>query len=208
MFRPSAKSAVRIGAAAISVLTSLTLFAPSSPQFAVSASAATSPVTKLGAAPSITLAADNRVGLDPRLDPGTIGLCNAGLGDVSVKNYDAVRLGNIDLLCGDERDGYVHIRKKHEKEWQSLMDSLGGGGTWDDLMEMALSSSVTNPGPGYPIDIGSGKYCYSTPVQIFHSDGSLIRVINPTIIVSANNKKVITAVPTTDAVSSNCRTVE
>lgn len=141
---------------------------------------------------------------DTDLDPGTIALCNAGFGDVSVKSYDVPVLDHIDMLCGDDASGYVHIRKNHENDWQTLVDKYGGGTNWDDFMEYALAQSVTAPSDGYPIDIGGDKYCYTTPIEIFDRDGNPLATINPTIIVSANNKKIITAVPTTDKVSSNC----
>ncbi|WP_147305811.1 hypothetical protein [Subtercola boreus] len=72
-------------------------------------------------------------------------------------------------------------------------------------MEYALAESVTTPGDGYPIDVGGGKYCYSAPIELHDaSDGHYIKTINPTIIVSGNNKKVITAIPTSEKVSSSC----
>lgn len=139
------------------------------------------------------------------LDPGTIALCNAGFGDVSVKSYEAPVLEHIDLLCGDDASGYVHIRKNHEEAWQTMVDSVGGG-TWDDFMEYTLAEAVTSPGDGYPIDAGDGKYCYSAPIELYDiHDGHLIKTINPTIIVSGNNKKIITAIPTSEKVTSNCR---
>ncbi|MFB2583037.1 hypothetical protein ACEXQD_17445 [Herbiconiux sp. P15] len=142
------------------------------------------------------------------LDPGTIALCNAGLGDVSVKSYDTAELGKIDLFCGDSASGYVHIRDRHEGAWQAQLDSLGGGTNWDDWMEYQVASAVMDPASGYPIYIGDDKACFTAPIEIVNSYGDVEDTFYPTVIVSMNNKKVITAIPTTDKVANNCVTAE
>jgi len=139
----------------------------------------------------------------PDLDPGTIALCNAGFGNVSVQNFQAKGLGKIDLFCGDSASGYVHIRSRHQADWQAVINLAGGGGNWDDLMVFAVNASVTAPSSGYPFNIGNNKWCYTTPIQIKNSKGVVVRTLHPTVVVSTNNKKVITAFPTTTAPSCN-----
>ncbi|MDQ0410449.1 hypothetical protein QF007_001572 [Clavibacter michiganensis] len=129
------------------------------------------------------------------LDPGTIGLCNAGFGDVSVASWET-GIGHVDLFCGDDRSGYVHIRTEHQVDWQTVVDGAGGGANWDDFMVFATGSIVTSPGPGFPEDEGDGKLCYSAPILIKDEDGNVVDTYNPTVIVSANNKKIITSFPT------------
>jgi hypothetical protein len=129
------------------------------------------------------------------LDPGTIGLCNAGFGDVSVASWET-GIGHVDLFCGDDRSGYVHIRTDHQSQWQTVVDGAGGGAYWDDFMVFATGSIVTAPAPGFPKDVGDGKLCYSAPITIKNAEGNVVDTYNPTVLVSANNKRIITSYPT------------
>ncbi|AZZ48981.1 hypothetical protein C5E02_06820 [Rathayibacter rathayi] len=104
------------------------------------------------------------------------------------------------MFCGDKDDddfwvsGYNHIRDRHQTDWQALIDGVGGGGNWDDLMMFMTDRAISADDPESE---GDEKLCYSTSVELHRSDGSLAGVYNPTIIVSANNHKVITSYPTT-----------
>jgi hypothetical protein len=185
----------------------LTVMLNASPAVAAEpASSAANPPSSLTA----TTQKDSGSASTDGLDPGTIGLCNSGFGDVSVKSWD-IGIGHVDLFCGDSNSGYVHIREAHEAEWQALKDQIDAlygeptAATWDDVMLGATDASLTAPGSGYPIDIGDGKLCYSSDYSFYGSDGALLKTIHPTIIVSQNNLKVITSVPTSSAVTSNCR---
>lgn len=150
-------------------------------------------------------AATPGVGEDPTdaelLDAGTIGLCNIGLGDVSVQSWDDTAIGHVDLFCGDDASGYIHIRDGdgtpddpgHEADWQTLVDSFGGG-DWDDFMVYATGEAITQDRA--PDDHGNDKLCFTAPIEIYKTDGTYIGTWNPTIIVSANNRRVITSYPT------------
>jgi hypothetical protein len=129
------------------------------------------------------------------LNPAIIGLCNGGLGDVSVDSWET-DIGHVDLLCGDDKSGYVHIRAKHQVDWQTVVDSAGGGANWDDFMVFATGSIVTAPASGFPKDVGAGKLCYSAPILIKNAQGDVVDTYNPTVLVSANNKKIISSYPT------------
>ncbi|AJW78550.1 hypothetical protein DZF92_13555 [Clavibacter michiganensis subsp. insidiosus] len=76
------------------------------------------------------------------------------------------------------------------------MDGAGGGANWDDFMVFATGSIVTAPAPGFPKDVGDGKLCYSAPIIIKNAEGNVVDTYNPTVLVSGNNKKVITSYPT------------
>lgn len=136
-------------------------------------------------------------------NPAVIAACNMGLGDTVVASYTTSAFGQIRLLCGDSASGYVHIRSGHASQWQQIIDAVGEGGDWDDLMNFAVKQSLAAPAPGYPQNLGSGKYCYTTPISVYNSRGQLIKNLNPTIVISSNNQKVITAFPTTSAPSCN-----
>jgi hypothetical protein len=135
---------------------------------------------------------------EEKLSATTIAFCNAGFGDVSVQSWD-VTAGHLDMFCGDEDDddiwvsGYNHIRDRHQGDWQSIVDSAGGGGNWDDLTMFMTDRSIRADDPEPE---GDGKLCYSTSVEIHEGDGALLGVYNPTIIVSATTRKVITSYPT------------
>ena len=64
-------------------------------------------------------------------------------------------------------------------------------------MEFITAQSVQAPSPGYPIDIGGGKACFTTPAQIISRSGAVVRTLAPTVVISTSNKKVITSIPTT-----------
>lgn len=130
-------------------------------------------------------------------NPATIALCNLGFGDVEVTSYLAVAIGEASLFCGDAYSGYVHIRSQHGSQWQQVVDMAGGGMNWDDLMDFATKSALWVPSPDYPVNVGDGKYCYTTPILIKNSQGQVIKSMSPTVIVSVNNRKVITSIPTT-----------
>ncbi|KZX21969.1 hypothetical protein [Rathayibacter tanaceti] len=154
----------------------------------------------LPSAPETSSAENDSLGTS-LLDPGTIGLCNAGFGDVSVKSWDDTVLGYVDLFCGDSASGYIHIRDGdgslndvgHEADWQDVVDSFGGG-LWDDFMLYATGEAIVDDKA--PDDHGNDKLCFTTSIDIYKSDGTYITTYQPTVIVSANNKSVITSYPT------------
>lgn len=140
------------------------------------------------------------------LPPHIIAACNVGLGETVVNSYTSARRGVIKLRCGDSASGYVHIRQRHQRDWQRVVDLAGGGGgNWDDLMDFITQQAIESPSPGYPKDMKGGKECYTTPALIFSSSGVVVRTLLPTVIVSRDNKKVITSIPTTG--SPSCRGV-
>lgn len=120
-----------------------------------------------------------------------------------INTYPSRAYGVIDFRCGDVNAGYVHVRRRHQNDWQQVVNLAGGGGNWDDLMEFVTAQSIQAPSPGYPIGIGGGKACFTTPALIVDSSGSVIRTLAPTVIVSINNKKVITSIPTTGRPTCN-----
>lgn len=153
--------------------------------------------------PSINIESSEIIENVSGFNPAVIAACNIGLGDTVVASYSTSAFGQIRLLCGDSASGYVHIRSGHASQWQQIIDAVGEGGDWDDLMNFAVEKSLLAPAPGYPQNLGSGKYCYTTPISVYNSRGQLIKNLNPTIVISSNNQKVITAFPTTSAPSCN-----
>lgn len=145
----------------------------------------------------------------PSLNPISIGLCNIGqqshvIDSVASGSGRGISLGIIDLKCGTEKTGYVHIRKNHEKDWQYFINKhpavFGPFVLWDDFMWFATSQALAAPNPSYnmPQRIPGQKVCYSTPVQIRDSQGNVVDTMNPSVIVSENNKLVITSIPTSN----------
>lgn len=132
--------------------------------------------------------------VEAKLDPTVIAACNIGLGDVVVREFETSRLGTVSLKCGDDSNGYVHIRQRHERDWQAWIDAAGGGALWDDFMAYATNASLVGPSEGYPRFVGSGKWCYTTPIIIRSPAGD--DTFMPSVFVSEHNKTVITAYPT------------
>jgi hypothetical protein len=87
------------------------------------------------------------------------------------------------------------------KDWQQVLTLSHGSGYWDDQMAFAVQEIVKAPEVGYPKDAGSQKLCYSAPMMIVNPSYKYSKTYHPTVIVSVNNKLVITAYPTT---SPNC----
>ncbi len=134
-------------------------------------------------------------GVSPDLDPGTVGLCNTGFGDVSVSHATAVRLGRVDLRCGNTSTGYVHVRSVWEKSWQKAISGAPGQHLWDDFAVFAISRALSHPSHGYP-HTSASTWCYATTIRVTTASGTIIRVLNPTVLVSATTRNVITAAPT------------
>lgn len=69
-----------------------------------------------------------RSSANPQLPPHIIAACNVGLGETVVSAYNSAVLGVIKLRCGDGGSGYVHIRERHQRDWQQVVNLAGGGG--------------------------------------------------------------------------------
>jgi len=133
------------------------------------------------------------------LAPGTIALCNAGFGDTVVQSMNSSRDGTVRMKCGDSRSGYVHIRLNHEDDWTAAMVAPG---VWDDFMMFATVNAVE--APSRTVTKPGSKRCYTTPIKLYrwvNGNRVFVKTINPTVLISTNNKIVITSIPTT---ASSC----
>jgi len=118
-----------------------------------------------------------------------------------IKTYTGVKYGGgntssvIDFFCGDSNSGYLHITQ-HAGEWQSRIASVSAPGSWDDVMDTVTRKSLQL---GTKIVLQSGnKACYTTPVTLTEViNGRVVAStsFNPTVVVSNNNKKLITSYP-------------
>lgn len=134
-------------------------------------------------------------GTSLRLNPITIGLCNAGFGDKKVETFASKHDEDIVLYCGDSNSGYIHIRERHEEDWEKQKG--GEKGHWDDYMVFVTRSALESP--SYSAGKPNDKRCYTTPIEVYEFiDGNPVKqkTFNPTVMVSVNNKKVITSYPT------------
>ena len=103
----------------------------------------------------------------------------------------------IRLECGTNNGfGFNHINKSHPKsQW---VKQMGGKGSWTEYQQYLIRVAVTKPSkvksqPG-------NKRCYQAPVKVYKmSNGKpkYWKTIEPSVIVSKNNKRVVTAMPTT-----------
>lgn len=99
--------------------------------------------------------------------------------------------GRTDLKCGTDNVGYKHIKVRHQSEWNTRATEAGGG-AWDDFMNWAVGATLAYPSATF-IQTGQ-KACYTTPIQVYH-DGRLVKTWQTRVVVSTNNKVVITAIP-------------
>jgi hypothetical protein len=144
--------------------------------------------------PIIDRSSDTSPRIQTRLNPLVIGLCNAGVADLVVATMNSSADGAVDLKCGTSAEGYVHIRARHQTAWEN---QKGSGGLWDDFMVWATTNALA--APSLVINLAGSKRCYTTPLVVFkYVNGApqYVKTFNPTIIVSSNNKKVITSIPT------------
>ncbi|WGP06993.1 hypothetical protein QFE97_04310 [Bacillus subtilis] len=136
---------------------------------------------------------DKASGVDTQLNPITIGLCNMGAKDKVIQSFKSTKDGDVDLKCGTSSDGYIHIREEHEDQWEDQKKDWPG--YWDDLMVQAVQDSVED---GHvAISQKGNKRCYAGTVQIKFK-GKVVNTFHPSTIVSKNNKKIITSIPTNE----------
>jgi hypothetical protein len=133
--------------------------------------------------------------IQTRLNPIVIGLCNAGVSGLIVATMDSTADGIVNLKCGTSTEGYVHIRAKHQFGWEN---QKGSGGLWDDYMVWATTNTLG--APSIVVNKLGQKRCYSTPILVFkyvNGTPQYVKTFHPTVIVSTNNKVVVTSIPTT-----------
>lgn len=111
----------------------------------------------------------------------------------NVKSYGKYKGGSVSLRCGTATAGYEHIKDRHERDWKNIIAKVGGGGKWDDLMFFTAVESLN--APDKTTDRLSGKLCYTAPIHLLNQDMVPVYSFHPTIIISTNNKIVITAFP-------------
>lgn len=155
------------------------------------------PVLGATTAPAAVATADGTVVIDRRGEdlPGDAVLASCDRSSrAEVARYDTVALGQVVLQCGNDSQGYEHIRVRHTGDWQDVLAGTGDR-DWDDAMLTAVETAVTAPRSGFPVDAGDGKVCYAAPLRFDDgttpSPDAFVKVI-----VSATTDRVITAYPT------------
>jgi hypothetical protein len=98
---------------------------------------------------------------------------------------------SVNFFCGNSSSGYLHVTQ-HAGEWQTRVNTAGGGSNWDDLMDYGSSQALAHP--TQTVNQGAQKTCYQTPVTIVKSNGSSFSFYT-TVVVSQNNKLLITSFP-------------
>jgi hypothetical protein len=139
----------------------------------------------------------NEAGAVARYNPVTIGACNFGSTNTVVTTFPSTDDGTIKMFCGtDTTNGYRHIRKEHQDDWQGLLDKWKQPGTWDDLMDWQTRYALSHRYGAYPGRMASNKACYSYPLYVKNSRGVTVDTYYTTTVVSANNRLLITSIPT------------
>lgn len=134
-----------------------------------------------------------QIKVSPQFNPLVILDCNDPLyifAWETVAKVKSKKDGEVKLKCGTKSDGYVHIRKQHEKQWKAVTKDPSKN--WDDTMWSATKTVLTKP--SFTITQKGDKRCYTAPVKLKAKNGK-IEEFFPTVIVSKNNNKIITSFP-------------
>ncbi|GAB3305221.1 hypothetical protein [Pseudoclavibacter terrae] len=110
----------------------------------------------------------------------------------------------ITLQCGNDVYGYKHIRAGKETQWQQKIDAGLAAGwnpdmqaveSWDDLMNMATASFVSDPGEGLKYSAVSQKYCTNGIMGFVNAQFEPVYQFRVTVSWSENNARIITSYP-------------
>ena len=127
------------------------------------------------------------------LDPINVGLCNLGSKETVLAVLRSKGDGKVRLTCGNAYGGYVHIRSGHQADWQARTPAYR---LWDDFMIWTVAGVLRAPDVMQVQE--NMKRCYSAPINFYDETRVkpvLLKTIHPTVIVSINNKRIVTAYP-------------
>jgi hypothetical protein len=115
-----------------------------------------------------------------------------------LEKYSSKYDGTIKLECGSAGGfGLKHILSSHpEQQWRNQM---GGPGNVQDFIKYLIRGGLSAPSKKGNVS-ASNKRCYSTPTMIYemvNGKPKYKKTINASIFVSVNNKRVVTAIPST-----------
>lgn len=126
-------------------------------------------------------------------------MCSTGRTGHEIIAYTAAKQprlsfsGRVALTCGNDNYGYKHIKVRHAKDWQLKITKYGGHGSWDNFMSYATAQALSHPSAVR--NHGAGKYCYTTPIEIYQGR-NLVNTFYPVVIVSTTSHRIITSYPT------------
>lgn len=132
--------------------------------------------------------------------------CNTAESSFALKRYQTSGVwsyegGKTSLKCGNSSYGFKHIQQRHAAQWISRYAKLGptNGLDWSDILDFALTTTLDAPYIANPIRPGSAnKTCFAGIVEARSYPGNkLLFRYEPTVVVSQNNRHIITAIPST-----------
>lgn len=121
---------------------------------------------------------------------------NPGSSDYILRNYVTVNgaaypAGRTALKCGNSKVGWLHIQKDHASQWQKSLAGLPGD--YGDIADFSISQGL---GWAYgSVAETGGKTCFIAPIQIKDADDNILSKFWVHVIVSQQNRQVITAYP-------------
>lgn len=133
--------------------------------------------------------------VQPLLNPISIGLCNVGRSTHVIEKFASKYDETVSLRCGHSGGGYIHIRSRHQQDWQNTMT---GPGLWDDFMVYASREAMKSPSSTEP-NWEKNTRCYKTPIKLYrivNGKPQYVKTRYPRVAVSMNNKVVVTSYPT------------
>ncbi|MFJ3381387.1 hypothetical protein ACIPJ2_13355 [Curtobacterium sp. NPDC090217] len=129
--------------------------------------------------------------------------CDTAASDFQLKSYSATAapgytVGSVSLQCGNSANGFIHIRDRHAAEWLGQYAKYGPttGLDWSDVADFDMKTALSAP-LATSEDAVAQKTCYAGLIQIKEvPSGDVLGHYEPTVYVSQNNKKIVTAIPT------------
>ncbi|WP_313286715.1 hypothetical protein [Corynebacterium vitaeruminis] len=99
----------------------------------------------------------------------------------------------MNLKCGNQKDGYRHIKKNHFHEWKGLADIEGI--SWMDVADMAITKSLTHAS-FWKNSTERGSTCYSGTIYLVDRvRGIPVKEVYPSVIAGNVSNKIVTAFP-------------
>lgn len=133
--------------------------------------------------------------------------CAANNANWVIKQYQAAYSGGfqgqVDLKCGDDNSGYKHINQRHSGQWVERTTWHGAAPSSDWDLWLLTYIDVTLRYPSKVISQAGQKSCYEAPFtqQWKNSKGQVLdsRTWYVVVIISQNNRKIITSYPPTNS---------
>lgn len=149
---------------------------------------------------SVTPEGQQEAGIAQPLSASAAAAVNCGSATTVLEKFPSKYDGTIKLECGSPTGyGLKHVLNSHpEQQWRNQM---GGPGNVQDFIKYLIRGSLTAPAQKANVKPNQTR-CYSTPTRIYelvNGKPKYKKTINASVVASVNNKRVVTAIPSTQS---------